>query len=355
MRHMSVFSAIPLAREQRLKHPASRGASVLCIILLVASGCGTTRDAIPHMVWPPAPDTPRIAYKGMITKETQTPTRGIHAVFSALGGEQKGFLFSRPQSVTVSASGEIYVTDIEMKRVTVFDAELRTVRTFGDRTPAKLQSPVGIALADSGAIYVADSQLRTVLVFDAEGNFLTTFGDERVFVSPTAIAVHPVTGNVFVVDTRGHCVRVYSQAGVFLFQFGRHGDGNGEFNFPTGIAIRGDDVAIVDALNARVQLFASDGQYKFAFGERGTGPGRFSRPKSIAVDTFGHYYITDAAFDNVQVFDDAGRILMFLGKAGSGIGDFQLPSGICIDAHNGIYVVDQLNSRIQIFSYLGQY
>ncbi|GBC73839.1 hypothetical protein HRbin04_01245 [archaeon HR04] len=52
-----------------------------------------------------------------------------------------------------------------------------------------------------------------------------------------------------------HRVQVFDANGNFLFKFGKEGSGDGEFMFPTGVAVRDDMLAVVDTGNNRVQLF----------------------------------------------------------------------------------------------------
>ena len=99
-----------------------------------------------------------------------------------------------------------------------------------------------------------------------------------------------------------------------LFTFGARGDKDGEFNFPSNVAIerKTGNVYIVDTQNFRIQVFDKGGKFVKRFGQIGDAPGTFTRPKGIGIDSEGHIYVADAAFDNLQIFDEKGQVLPFL-------------------------------------------
>ncbi|HVY68621.1 MAG TPA: hypothetical protein VHH73_01760, partial [Verrucomicrobiae bacterium] len=52
----------------------------------------------------------------------------------------------------------------------------------------------------------------------------------------------------------------------FLLQWGKRGEGKGEFHSPVGIAInRHDEIFVTDLLNERVQVFRLDGKFVSMF------------------------------------------------------------------------------------------
>ncbi len=70
---------------------------------------------------------------------------------------------------------------------------------------------------------------------------------------------------------------------VFVTAWGGKGDGPGQFNDPTGIAVAGGEVFVADARNGRIQVFDLDGNFKRQFGSPGDGPGRIGRPMNLSV------------------------------------------------------------------------
>lgn len=54
--------------------------------------------------------------------------------------------------------------------------------------------------------------------------------------------------------------QVYTADGEFLFKFGSHGEGNGQFNAPTGVAVDSNgNIIVADWGNSRIQVRPRDG------------------------------------------------------------------------------------------------
>ena len=52
--------------------------------------------------------------------------------------------------------------------------------------------------------------------------------------------------------------KVFDSDGTFLFCFGSNGEGNGQFNAPTGVAVDAqDNIIVADWGNSRIQIFDS--------------------------------------------------------------------------------------------------
>jgi sugar lactone lactonase YvrE len=141
--------------------------------------------------------------------------------------------------------------------------------------------------------------------------------------------------------------------GSVLQIIGKAGAGEGEFNYPTELRLRGPDLVVVDAMNFRVQVLDRSGTFKYAIGKLGDGVGWIFRPKGIGFDSEDHLYVVDGLWGVVQVFDREGRLLYYFGQKGTGAGEFQLPTGLQIDSQDRIYVVDSFNHRVEVFRYFG--
>src|SRR5581483_4574254 len=170
---------------------------------------------------------------------------------------------------------------------------------------------------------------------------------------PVGIAVNNELKRVYIADTRKHKIFAFDFEGNFLFEFGKRGVGDGEFNFPANLFVDSSGKIYVTDMNFRVQIFDPAGKFVSKFGSVGTGFGQFSLPKGIGVDSQGHIYVVDSRFNNVQIFDQDGKLLLFFGEFGSSPGQLWLPAGLTIDPQDRIYVADQYNHRIDIYQYIG--
>ena len=61
--------------------------------------------------------------------------------------------------------------------------------------------------------------------------------------------------DIIVSDFHNHQVKVYDAEGNFKFAFGSNGEGNGQFNAPTGVAVdcKGN-ILVADWGNSRIQV-----------------------------------------------------------------------------------------------------
>ncbi|MBI1822726.1 MAG: 6-bladed beta-propeller, partial [Nitrospirae bacterium] len=145
-------------------------------------------------------------------------------------------------------------------------------------------------------------------------------------------------------------VGAYSLKGEKLFEFGKRGEGEGEFNFPTHVAVHPvtGDIYVADSMNFRIERFTPDGKFIRHLGSAGERVGSFSKLKGISVDTHGIVYAVDGLYDTVEMFNDKGEFLMNFGRAGNHEGEFWLPGGIAV-SQDQIYVSDSYNQRVQVF------
>ncbi|WP_169978920.1 6-bladed beta-propeller [Tautonia rosea] len=168
------------------------------------------------------------------------------------------------------------------------------------------------------------------------------FGEETIVVS----------------DSGNHRIKFLSNVGGFNLQFGHEGSGEGEYRWPTGIAVdRHGSVFVADTLNDRVQkvrlwtssLIEIAGTCEQVIGSRGSDPGQFRAPTGLALDREGNLYVLDSGNHRVQKFSNAGEYLTSWGREGSAPGEMIGPTGIAIDSDGAVYVTDSGNHRVQKF------
>lgn len=128
--------------------------------------------------------------------------------------------------------------------------------------------------------------------------------------------------------------------------WGDKGDGPGQFNDPTGIAVTDAEVFVSDARNGRIQVFDHQGQFKRAFGAPGDGFGELGRPMNLAIHG-GRLYVPEYMNDRVQVFTLAGEPLKVIGGPGNGPGQFNAPGGVAVADNGDLFVADFYNHRVQ--------
>lgn len=304
-------------------------------------------------IWPPAPDKPRVQHiKTFITPEDLDIKKGFFAkVWEFIAGKDTADRIISPHGVVSNGDGKVYIADWGGACVHYFDFEKKKYDNYFKTKTGNLASPIGIALDGDGLVYVTDSVKRRVFVFDG-GKNKRIIGDDSL-LRPTGIAINKKEKTIYVVDTVGHQVNLFDLSGKRTGSFGKQGAGDGEFNYPTHIALdRQGDVYVMDSLNFRVQIFNRTGKFITKFGGTGTSIHDFVKPKGIAVDGDGNIWISDSLRNSIQVFNREGKLLLIFGRLGIARGEFNVPAGLFIDAKNKLYVGDSYNYRVQVFQYL---
>jgi sugar lactone lactonase YvrE len=267
------------------------------------------------------------------------------------------------------------------------NARPRFVLEWGKQGSAngEFDFPIGIAISTTDEVFVTDFKNARVQKFRANGEFVSSF---PVAPFPGGIALD-ADGNIYTAHfgippsrydkpRQRDMIAVHSPSGELLRQWGRFGDGDGEFNLPGGIAISSDGrVYVADSCNRRIQVFDRQGKFLAKWGSKGARTGEFggnAHPKAffagpifVALDRKGDLFTTEAGtMCRVQKFTSTGKFLLTWGdnkdvpgKFGgyfTGFGNkvMQGPTGICADAQGRLWV-NSLSGRIQQFTADGQY
>jgi len=315
------------------------------------------------LMWPAPPDVPRYLFAGQLTGEANfRDAKGdaqegfagfLRWIAGILVGEKEPIVLQRPAAGMTDAAGRIFVTDVSRQAVFVFDPAAAELMVWDKAEGlASFVAPVGISAGPEGTVLIADAELGIVARLDARGNPGPSLGRGRL-KRPTGVAYDPQGQRIFVADTYAHDVKVFNPNGDLLQVIGRHGEGDGEFNFPAHLAFAHRQLYVTDTMNSRVQVFAPDGTLRMKFGARGLYVGNLVRPKGVAADSAGNIYVVESYHDHLLTFDQNGQFLMGIGGLGREIGKFYLPSGAWSDGRDRIFVADMFNGRVMVFQFLG--
>jgi DNA-binding beta-propeller fold protein YncE len=259
-------------------------------------------------------------------------------------GTQRADALYRPFGVAVSSSGVVAVSDPGLRAVRRYHPK----ENRHERLEQGLSAPLGVAFVGE-LLVVADGQ--TLVVFDAAGAVVKAPWKVPVFTRPTGLAVDAVRQRLFVVDAGAHCVHAIALTGAEPAQLGARGTRDGQFNYPTHVAVDGrGHLFVTDSMNFRVQEFDEGLAFVRALGGLGDGPGDLPRSKGLAVDAHGTLWVVEGAFDVVQGFDARGELVAVFGGRGTDAGRLWLPAGLAVDASGRLYVADTWNSRVQVFA-----
>jgi len=230
------------------------------------------------------------------------------------------------------------------------------------------RNPMDLALAPTqgqeDTVYVVNRSYENrpdgihVTVCTLNEEYIREFGShgegDGEFIWPSSIALDG-QGNVYISDEWLSRISIFDKDGKFLSKWGKPGSGDGELNRPSGLAIRGGTILVSDTRNHRVQKFSLDGKYQGQFGSLGSGQGQLNMPWGLGLDMDGNVYVADWRNDRIQKFSADGQWLASFGQPGSGVGQFKRPSGVCVDRDGEIYVADRENDRVQVLAPNGRF
>ncbi|MBF8260290.1 MAG: cellulosome anchoring protein cohesin region [Actinobacteria bacterium] len=210
-------------------------------------------------------------------------------------GEQGKPLAGFPTGIFVhrQAGDEVYVAYLSPGIVRRFNSEGKLLFEFAPGKPDERTAPntgfdptpTDVAVARDGTIWVVENAYFQILQFDRSGKELKRIGLPRGnakrdpkykdMTVPTFIYIGPKTGNLFVSETAGQRVSIFSPEGVRLGILGGSGTGVGNFLNPNGISVSDEgDLLVADAVTGKVEVFAEDGTYKYTFYDAGKPQGK---------------------------------------------------------------------------------
>lgn len=181
-----------------------------------------------------------------------------------------------PLGIRLDDQGNMLLTDVDadhnlVRRIPAaavrsaswhdFEPQQRIFGESGQGT-GQLLFPNSAVSDAQGQIFVTDGNNGRISVWNDQGGFLFSFGQgngDGALSLPRGAAID-ARDRLHVVDAVGQTVKVYDVSGPepsFLFAFGDWGLGDGEFNYPNDIALdAGGRLYIADRENNRIQVWS---------------------------------------------------------------------------------------------------
>gem|GEM_PF-1824959 len=259
--------------------------------------------------------------------------------------------FRSPLRLAADTQNALYIADPQKGQVVKRAADGRILRVVEG-----LGRPGALALDLSGNIYIADLDAGLVTVFDSAWNPLNSF--DAGVVQASDIALDAARSRLYLSDSEGHRIRVFTTAGQWLFDIGSQGEGDGQFLYPSGLffdAAR-DELLVSDQFSYRVQVLDADGGFKYCLGGSSANPGSFFQrgrtilaPQGLWSDAQGRIYVADSYAGQIKVLDRNARLLASIGSFGQAGGELRIPSDVAMDGAGRLYVANANNARIEMF------
>ena len=258
---------------------------------------------------------------------------------STLAGSRMGYAdgqgleaeFSHPRGITLTADGNLLVTD--------YNHKIRSI------TP---EGMVG-TLTGSTADY-------------ADGSF-----EDAKFNNPGSLAPDPF-GNLFVSDIYNHKIRKVFLSGTVVTWSGSSrgfadGFGSAKFNEPKGMAVDAENnIFVADSENHRIRKISNTGTVTTIAGsdrgfKDGTGAeAKFSYPTDLVLDSEQNLYVADAINNRIRKITPQGEVTTYAGGSFGNLdgpaleAQFGTPTGLALDADGTLYVADSGGNRIRKIS-----
>ena len=304
----------------------------IAVLASIAAGCASSQTAARerNFSWSEGPIEVRLGR--VLTAERSSQT----GLINLITGAPPPAGFQRPYGVAWDGE-DLLIADPDANQVLRVDARGRVSRS------ETLDAPTGVA-ACAGEIFVTEPKSGRVVALTHGLRVKHVMA--RDLERPTGAACHG--DELLIVETAAHRIAVIAADGSRSL-LGTRGDAAGEFNFPTALAVAGEDAFVGDTLNFRIQrLDLRTGSPTASFGALGDDAGDMPRLKGIAVES-GRIWVSDAHLDQLSLFDRDGHLLASMGQHGMGPGEFSFPSGLAVSAAGRLAVADSLNRRVQVF------
>ncbi|XP_078678890.1 uncharacterized protein LOC144914651 [Branchiostoma floridae x Branchiostoma belcheri] len=224
-------------------------------------------------------------------------------------------------------------------------------------SPGKISDPNGVAVSADNEIYVVDLNNKRVQVFSMNGTFLRLFPTEVPGGNGQAMPMYPTDVDI---DDEGHIWVVGknfpTSGAVHVVQYGLNG-------IPvTTFGVQRSDWFPVIAVNSRynrinvvahyeVLKFKPNGSFDGSFVKEEGAELRYGR-HHITSDRDGNILVTDTSLPGVKVYDHTGQRLFSFRTVSVGKGK---PRGICMDPQGHIMVADSGNGRVDMFTSRGKF
>lgn len=253
--------------------------------------------------------------------------------------------------------GAVYVLNRGEHALLKFKASGKFDREIGH---GLFKSPHGLREDADGNIWTTDVGNHLVLKFTPGGELLRVYGRKDYasegwfdrdynylfFDKPSDVAFD-ADGNLYVADGGNFRIVKLGPDGNMIKMFGEKGEGEGQFNFPHSVVVKGDTLYVADRENQRIQLFDLDGNFKEAW----TGIGY---PYGLVLLPDGGFLMTDARDEKLVTLDANGRVLSRVGEAGKEIGQYSSLHGVTLRPGGGVLVSDIFNWRVTALTPLAE-
>lgn len=214
-------------------------------------------------------------------------------------------MFRTPRGIALDSKNNVYVADRDNNRIQVFSPDLEFRLMWRG-----LIGPDAIAVTDRNQqwtyygedfLVVVDSLNSRVRKYDLKGKFLGSISAAEMGVKEPYFAFIALDyyNNIYLTDTKNHCIHKMNHHLTYLTRYGRKGKGDKEFVEPRGIIIyrRFGQVFIAEKHGAQYYWVGTDCRDFEAL----------PIPEARAVKFC--YFLTEPSFVTADIFDGEEKLV----------------------------------------------
>ena len=298
------------------------------------------------IIYPAPPDAAKIQYLTSISSSLDVTKKQSVFAKSVLG-EAPVLPIYKPYGVFIR-NGKLYISDVSLGGgIEIIDFETNEFKYFVPEGQYQLKLPLNSYVDENDQLYIADIALQKIFVFDGAGKYITSFG-KKENKKPSDVFV--TKNKIFVADSGNNRINVYNKNTYkFEYYFPKSNSGNKDFLYkPANITLSNDKVYVSDMGAGNIKVFTINGEYINSISKYGKNIGELVRPKGIAVDKEENIYVVDASFENIQIFNKKGKLLLFFGGHYKNHGDMWLPTKVMIDYDNLKYFKKYVDPKFDL-------
>ena len=168
-------------------------------------------------------------------------------------------LNSEPASLAFTESGDVIVcVPYSENQLSLFTEGGQFIKHINDK---HLKTPRNISVGSGGRIITCDWADKQIKVLSPDGNdLLQSFSAPDCNSIPWCAVYHQDT--FFVCYPGAHCIKVFNNAGVYQYDIGCEGSGDGQLIGPFGLVIdKFNQLIVCDSVNSCSLLFTVDGKF----------------------------------------------------------------------------------------------
>ncbi len=212
---------------------------------------------------------------------------------------------NEPTRLAFDSSGKLYVANTMANTITEYSGTTLT----GTITDSHITKPLGVAVGAYGEVYVANVGIDNVVVFDVNKHFVEARTEDNsgfVFHAPGPMIVHGENLYIGFGPGEGENAVISFNAEQFLtVKPNEWSVYNNHVNTgPTGIAFdAAGNVYVSDFYSNSAVKYAKTGKLLLVINAN------IAQPEGIAVDNSGNIYVANSIMNSITVYDATGKLV----------------------------------------------